>query len=228
MKDFTTDIASGTMRRVSTGRVSGACATAGVHVATLTATNLAGESGSRDFVFGFSSEVESAAASSAGADAEVVQITVPGGKVRIAGKAGDDVEAGKPPVSLVTWKAHDTRLLIIRFVTEAGVRVDPDPDTLRITIKEYEPEGVLVTADDFEKSGAGETAEFALPITFTGAGLAGALSEHEDYAEPALRTVALCLADIEWTREITHNSVPVTLTVSTQTFGVSIERDIAG
>lgn len=224
--DFTSDISAGTLRRVSTGRISGACATAGVHVVTVAAANLAEEAGSRDFVLGFSSEVALGAAS-AGVDGLVVEITLPGGGVRIGGASSGGVDAEGRPAALATLKDGDTRLLIVRFVDGTGARVDPDPDTLVLAIKEREPEGAVLEADGFEKVGEGVTAEFNLPLTLSGAALAGVLSNYENYAGPALPTVAGCLADMEWTRAITHNGSALTLRASTQTFGLAIERDIA-
>jgi hypothetical protein len=221
--DFGTDISAAVIRKVSTGAISGAFSVAGVYVVTVSATNADPATGTREFVFGVSSEVAVASGSSTAVDAVVVDIELPAGKVTIGGAASGEKAEDGFPVSLFTLKEDDTRLLLIRFVDASGARLDPDPDTLKLALKAFEPEGALVTADEFEKSGTGSTAEFLMPVAVTGSALTGELSNNEE----DFGTVVKCVADIDWTRDITFDASPLTLRASSQTFGVSVERDIA-
>lgn len=221
--DFGTDISAGTIRKVSTGAISGAFTTAGVYVVTVSATNADPATGSREFVFGVSSEMALVSASSTAVDAIVVQIELPSGKVSIDGRESGEKDADGYPVSLFTLKEDDTRLWLIRFVDATGARLDPDPTTMRLALKAFEPEGKLVEAEDFEKSGSGSTAEFLMPVNVSGSALTGELANNED--DPG--TVVKCVADIDWTRSITFDAAPLPLRASSQTFGISVERDIA-
>lgn len=219
--NFSTDISAGSIRKVSGGAISGSCPTGGVYVSTITATNAASESGSREFVFGISSEVSAAADVSATLDALAAEIVLPSGQIRAAGSqeggGGAQSDGG-----LWSVKFGDVRLLLVRFVDASGARVDPDPATLRFAIKEFEPETVLVSASSFEKSGDGATAEFLIPIDFSGSALQGALSNYEDDA----RTAFPGIAEIEWTRSVTFDGSPITLRASTPHFVIDIIRDL--
>jgi hypothetical protein len=221
--DFSTDISAGTIRKVSSGAISGAFSVAGVYVVTVSATNADPATGTREFVFGVSSEVAVGGEAGSEVDAVVVQIELPSGKVKILGASSGEVREDGFPVSLFTFKEDDTRLLIVQFVDVSGARLDPDPDELRLVLKAFEPEGALISATDFEKVGTGVTAQFNLPVVITGSALAGELSNNE--ADPG--TVVPCIADFEWERDITHNASPLTLRASSQTFGVTVARDIA-
>ena len=211
--NFTTDVTAGQVRKVSSGMLSGACSVTGTYVVTLTAVNAAAESGSRQFVIG----IDSATAADAGTggtamdwEIEMLDRTVAGG-----GSAGAQAV-------LATWKEDDVVMVAIRF-NKSGVPVDPDPDTLRLVLKEMEPETMLVEATDFEKIGDGAEAYFNLPVSLTGPLLAAALSNHEEDEGTGFDA----LAEIEWTSDVVHKGTPLVLKGSTKTFKVRVERDIA-
>jgi hypothetical protein len=213
--NFTTDITAGQIRKVNSGRISGSVSTAGVWVVTISATNSASETGTRDFVIGVNSEI--AAEQTTGLDALLTRIILPSGEVQVSsGGVGADG-------ALFSLKAGDVRMLVIRFENATGARLDPDPDTLRLVLKELEPDNVILTADVFEKSGAGDTAEFFLPVDLTASGINAALSNYE--ADQG--TMFPALAEVEWTREVTFNSAPLVLRASSPTFRVALERDLA-
>jgi hypothetical protein len=113
-------------------------------------------------------------------------------------------------------------MLVIRFVDATGVRVDLTLATLKITLKELEPEGAIATASNFVKVGSGATTEFQLPLTLSDSALAGALSNYEADAG----TTFPALAELEWTRSVTHNGSPLTLRSSSPTFRVTLDRDL--
>jgi hypothetical protein len=210
--DFTTDISAAQVRKVSSGRISGASSAAGVNVVTVSATNSANETGTREFVIGISPEV--APESQASLDAIVATISLPAGNVRM----GSGVEGGG-----MTLKAGDVRLMLVRFEDEEGTRVDPDPDSLRFVLKELEPDSTILIADDFEKDGTGATAEFLVPVDLTNAAISNALSNYEEDSG----TLFQALAEFEWERDITFDGDPLTLRASTPTFRVTLERDLA-
>jgi hypothetical protein len=207
---------TGVSINATTGKISGAAGSAGVYVVTVSATNVAPEptpgTGTMQFVIGISSEV----APDSGSDQMVISVTLPEGRVSVPG-AGQAAGA-----ALFGLKQNDTRLLVLRFVDAAGVRVDLDLDTLRLTLKKYEPEGAVATAETWQKVGTGATAEYQLPLTLSGSPLAGALSDEEADAG----TSFTALAELEWTREITFGGGPLVLRSSSQTFRVAIERDL--
>lgn len=221
--DFSSDISAAQVRKVSSGAVSGACATAGVYVVTLSATNAAAETGTRVFVIGIDSEAAPAAVDSGslsadwGIDVVTREVTPP-----LAGAGIGQATSPDADKVLATWKEGDTLMLALRFA-KGGEALDPDLDTLRLVLKEMEPDGMLIEAEDFEKVGTGSAARYHLPVTLSGSALAGALSNYE--ADDG--TMFSALAEIEWTTEVTHLGSPLTLKGSTQTFLVRIERDIA-
>jgi len=210
--DFTTDISAGQVRKVSSGKISGASTTAGVYVVTLNAITAAGLTGTREFVIGISSEVTPEVGGDL--DAIICNVVLPGGEVRVGTSSGE---------SAFALKAGDVRLLLVRFEDTDGNRVDPDPDSLRFVIKELEPDSTILIADEFEKDGTGATAEFLVPVDLDGAEIGGALSNYEDDAG----TLFQALAEFEWEREITFDASPLTLRASTPTFRVTLERDLA-
>jgi hypothetical protein len=212
--NFTTDISAAQVRKVSSGKISGSCAVQGVYVVTVSAINSANETGTREFVFGFSPEV--AEEMQGFLDAIVLTVRLPEGTVSLAGASGGGTAA-------FSLKAGDVRLLVVRYEDGNGNRVDPEPVTMRFVCKEMEPDNVILEAAVFEKDGTGATAEFLLPVDLTESDLAGVLSNYEDDAG----TLFQALAEIEWTRSITFDSSPLTLRASTPTFRVGIERDLA-
>lgn len=221
--DFTTDISAAQVRKVSSGAISGACATAGVYVVTLSATNAAAETGTREFVIGIDSEaappsVDSGSLSADwGIDVVTREVTPPS-----AGAGSVQPTAPDAEKVLAAWKEGDTLMLSLRF-SKGGEVLELDLDTLRLVLKEMEPEGALIVAEDFEKVGTGSATRYNLPVTLTGSALANALANYE--ADGG--TMFPALAEIEWTTEVTHLSAPLTLKGSSQTFLVRIERDIA-
>ncbi len=223
--NFTTDISAATIRKVSSGLISGSCATAGVYVATVTATNAGAESGTREFVFGISSDVSSSGGGDVALDALVINIRFPDLRPSIPG--GSEavpiaVDAGDAPEPFFAMKGRDVRMLIVRFVDSAGVRLDPDPDTLKFTIKEYYGDSQLVSAAAFEKTGSGTTAEFLIPVDLRDDIMLGAISGYEQQRSAAF----IGVGEFEWTRDVTFNASPLTLTSSTPSFGVQVDGDL--
>lgn len=207
---------SGISINSSTGKISGSAGTAGVYVLTVSATNASG-TGTMQFVLGISSEVAPDVAS----DQMVINVTLPDGRVTVPGTTAQPTQAGQIP-SLFSLKSGDTRMMVVRFLDASGTRVDLTLATLKITLKELEPEGAIATASNFVKTGSGATAQFEIPLTLTDSALAAALSNYEADAG----TTFPALAEIEWTRSITHNGSPLTLRSSTPTFRVTLDRDL--
>jgi hypothetical protein len=215
--DFITDISAATVRKQGTGKISGSAATAGVYVVTVTATNADG-SGSREFVIGIASDA--AVSADANLDALVLEIVLPTCEARRPGVT-EAATSTAEPAALLALKTGDVRMIILRYVGSDNTRLDPDPDTLKLTLRELDSESVLVTASDFEKVGTGATAEFYLPVDLTASAITGAVANYET-DDPVTKFSAV--AEVEWTREVTHNTDPLILRASTPTFRVRLER----
>lgn len=236
--EFSSDITSATVRKVSSGKISGRGDVPGAYAVTLTATNLAAETGSQQYFIGITSEsVPLSGDDPAGVAAtdwvvdvatrEVTtgqQVEIPaqaGLPAGVATQAGAGAGAGAGVKALAYWKEGDVVMLSLRFAKNGAV-VDMQPVTIKLALKQYDPEAVLVEAEDFEQVGSGVDVRYHLPVSLTGAKLAAALSDNENDAG----TGFVALAEIEWTISVTHDSAPLTLRSTTQTFPVLIERDL--
>lgn len=234
--DFSSDISSGTVRKVSSGKISGRGNVPGAYAVTLSATNLASETGSQQFFIGITSEsVPLSGDDPAGVAATDWVVDVATREVTTGQQVDIPTQAGLPAgaaaqsgaggsggaKALAYWKEGDVVMLSLRFAKNGAV-VDMQPVTIKLALKQYDPEAVLIEAEDFEQVGSGVEARYHLPVALTGAKLAAALSDNEDDAG----TGFVALAEIEWTISVTHDSAPLTLRTSTQTFAVLIERDL--
>lgn len=190
----------------ATGLVSGSVAVSGVYVVTLAATNADPATGSREFVFGISSEVAASVAASDTSEEWDIDV----------------VSREVTPGAAAFWKQGDVVLVRMRF-RKNGVVVDPAPTSLRLVLKQFEPEKVLVVATGFDQIGVDEAAYFDLPVDLSGDALEAALADYEKDEG----TFFEALAEIEWVRSVTHNGSPLTLRSSSRTFPVRIERDLA-
>jgi hypothetical protein len=208
--DFTTAITAGQVRRVSTGRISGSSDVAGVHVVTVTATNGTGASAAQQFVFGFSSEV----APDVGGLLDAIPVVIKLPTCEVSGPGGGGI--------VFPVKGGDLRMLVVRFEDEQGLRVDPDPATLKFTMKELEPDRGFVETTAFEKTGSGATAEFMVPVDLSSSRLRGAFAGNETDQVTGFNA----LAEFEWTRTVTFNSASLTLRASTPNFPVRADRDL--
>ena len=214
--NFTTDISAGTVKKVSSGAISGAVAVQGPYVFSVTASNPDGASAAKEFCIGISSGAATASGDST-IDLVVDMVTRSVRQGQPDGSGG-----GAVTDALFFCKEGDTVMFAVRF-EKGGVQIDPDLTALRMVFKSAEPEAVLVTADDFEATGTGDTAAWNIPVTFTGAALAAALADVEADAG----TGFTALTEIEWAQEVTHNAATLSLVGSSRTFKSQLDRDLA-
>jgi len=140
--------------------------------------------------------------------------------------ARDKIEKGDTkfePNALFSVKEGDDILLRVTF-ERFGTPLDISLDAIRLVVKEFETDGVLVASTEaFEKQGVGSSANFLLHAQFESGALAGALSNYET----AGGTVAFLLGEIEYIQINPETVGPETLVRSSATFPIRVERDIA-
>lgn len=204
----------------TTGKISGTASAPGVYQCPLIATNGTGASAPLVLTIGIE---ESAILPGSAADITVDLIT---GLVGNSDSTAQSTSTTAVPVFYA--KEKDDLLFVVRF-RKGGVYVDVPISSLKLGIKELEPENLVVvgggaTADvDFKKFGSGAGAYFVLPVSFSGEALASVLSNYEaDYG-----TIFNALAELEWVESTNWAGVgPSTLRRSTRTFWGTIERDL--
>jgi len=207
--DFSSDISAGAVCKVSSGTIAGSVAVAGVYVFGLTATNTAAEvSAVREFVIGILPETapsEGLATAAAEWSVDVIDRAV-----RIS--AG----ASAPEGGLAVWKYDDILLVAIRF-DKGGTPANFTVDTLRLVLKKELDGAVLVEADEFETvvDSAGNNVH-VLKVDVTGNSLLGEIDDS-----------FLAFAEIEWTQSTTFDEDPLTLRLTSQTFRLTLEADLA-
>jgi hypothetical protein len=118
-------------------------------------------------------------------------------------------------------KENDDLMLRLRFV-KAGTIVDLPVTDLKLVIKEFEPDKEVGLSTAWVKEGSGTGASYLLYTSLTGTALAGSLSNYE--ADKG--TAYLGIADLEVTFSNPESIGPDTLTFSSVTFGIRIERDL--
>jgi hypothetical protein len=148
------------------------------------------------------------------------EVTLPGAAA--AAGAGAVPVAVEEDLPLITIKENDTVLFNIRYF--AGlVQLDPDPDELKIAIKDLESKEILVESTEFVVGDTGASAFFKVPLTLTGDKLSNALADAETADESA---VVNAKVEIQIVKTVSIGAVPK-LRITSKTFRVFIERDIA-
>jgi hypothetical protein len=219
--NFSADISSGTIRKVSTGTIiSSGISVQGPIIFQLSATNGDG-TGTQEFVIGIGPG--SALGSDAADTAIDLAVDLPTGIVKLGRTMGAILNAElQPEDALAFLKSGDTRIFAIRFFKD-GTQVDPDLDSLRMVFKEFAPENVIIEADSMEKVGEGANAVFRLAVSITRAAVAGALSNYESDKDTSFDS----RVELEWKTEVTHASAPLDLVGSSQTFALRLSADLA-
>ena len=198
------------------GELSGAAILPGIYSPRLTATNGDGTSDSVLFVIG----IEPAALAP---DSHLdVTVDVDSGAVAIVGITPDSPTQTNPNPALIRVKENDDLMMRI-FFQKSGTTLDLPLTSLKFGVKEFEPDGLLDLSDDaFAKIGVGTNTCYLLHVKFNGPALAGSLSDYEDDQG----TFFLALTEIERIETNAETIGPATLTRTSQTFGVRIDRDL--
>jgi hypothetical protein len=124
-------------------------------------------------------------------------------------------------------KEGDTVPLMLKFYN-GDVFVEMTLSSLVMAVKQFEPEGKLVTGGGatlnthFKKFGIDDNSYFVLVTDFSSASLAGALSDNEDDAG----TYFYALAEIEYRHANPFEIGADPLIRTTRSFLIGIERDL--
>jgi hypothetical protein len=213
--NITTDLTAASIRRVSTGAVSGASTAAGIFVPVFRAINGDGTSAQQTFTFGF--ETAPGLPDDDGLD---LYMDVNSGQVMLSDPAGgtgrvqDQEQAAL--AGLFAVKVRDKRLIRVHL-RKGGNIVDLTLTGLRFTAVEFKGEPVqLVVGDEWEKP-AGKTyhqmvADFGEPA------LIAAISSYEDSF--------VGFFEIELRRNAPFNGGTAALVSSSRSIPVRLEIDL--
>jgi len=218
--NFTTALTAGTVQKVSTGLISAVngISVQGPYVFNVLAINADG-SGSGELCVHIGSKAYVAASPSATALDFVLELSTRA----VSRKTTTEGSAAKEDEDWIAYFAEGNVDMVALWFQNYGEPVDLDLSDLRFVLKQNEPDGVLVEADDFEKVGTGSLIRFQLPVDIVGEFLAAALGDNER----RLGTGFTALAEFEWKQTVTHKGDPKELIGSSQIFRVRCERDLA-
>ncbi len=208
-----------------TGRIEGPAEKPGVYTFALRAGNDDGVSDPEVFALG----IEAAGFTTPGVTADVL-IDVVTRQVGVLANGqitySDDVKrTGEKlvrPEPILFSKTGDNLVLIVRLVKN-GVTVDANVSAMRLVLKEYDPEVVLLESDEFDWIGTGAEKIQRVHVHMESDELRAALSNYEDDEA----TMFPALAELEWTVLNTGGFGPDTLTFTSRTFTILIPRDLA-
>lgn len=197
-------------------------AAAGPVVFTVSATNSDG-TGTREFVIGIAPEAASSVTSGDTsvefdfdmATREVTKLTV------VAAPSATTPSAPAVAEPLAWWKKDDIFLVRVRC-RKNGIVIDPTATSLKLALKELEPEGDIVLSTNFVQVGTGESAYIDLLVDLSSDAVKTALSNYEDDKG----TFFDALAELQLERSVTHNGAAVTLRLTSRTFTVRLDRDM--
>lgn len=224
--DLGSDISGGTISKKQTGLIKGAAQVPGVRNFGVIASNAHGDSDEQQFTIGI--EAGALVPDSLpwlAVDTVTGQIMVDGQAIEpltpeILKKLEVEEENFEPPFVLAV-KADDDLLSRVSFIRGTTVQ-DLTLDSLRLVLKEFEPEKTLVVSGAFQKQGNSTGTNFLLHAKFDAAALKAALTGYER----AKGTFFYALAEFE-RGEVNNTGVgPATLIRSSATFIVRVERDL--
>jgi hypothetical protein len=144
------------------------------------------------------------------------------GKVTYSDDVKREGEKIVRPAPILFSKAGDNLLLVVRLVKN-GVGVDVPVTGMKLVVKEFDPETVLVESDEFDWVGTGAEKIQRVHVAMEGEALRAALSNYEDDES----TMFPALAEIEWTVGNSGQFGPDELTFTSRTFTILIPRDLA-
>jgi hypothetical protein len=208
-----------------TGRIEGPAKKPGVYTFALRAGNDDGVSEPEVFALG----IEAAGFTTPAVTADVV-IDVVTRRVGVLANgqvtySEDPKKAGEKimrPEAILYSKAGDNLILIVRLVKN-GVAVDVPVTGMKLVVKEYDPETVLVESNEFDWVGTGAEKIQRVHVAMESEKLRAALSNYEDDEA----TMFPALAEFEWTVSNAGGFGPDTLTFTSRTFAILIPRDLA-
>ncbi len=199
-----------------TGRITASVTLPGVYVFSLIASN---GSGSSDAVV-FTCGIEPGSNITPSGILEVfVDLTTR----LVSLNKGSFVAADASKQELFSVKRGDDLVMHVVFL-RGGVAADLNISTLKITGKQFDGEEVVISGDEWQKTGEGEDAAYRLYVQIASDAVDSALSD----VEKDTSTEFIALTELEWTEtnSYTPQVGPPHLRASSLTFGTKIVRDL--
>lgn len=212
----------GMLFNTATGRISGAASRPGVYEIALTAINGDGPSTPQTFTIGIVAATYAAPEDTLDlvwdlGTGLVSSPLAPSGTAKLA-------DGSTPALAPLLWlKRGDERLINVRPMKGSAV-VDIAFATLKLALKQYEPESLLLQSTGFVRMADGADTFYRLAVTVAGPALNGALSNVE--ADPGTEFVAVVELEATWANVLTPAVGGNPLRTSSLNFGIGIARDL--
>lgn len=202
------------------GWVTGAPTVPGITKVRITATN--GDGVSAEVLFTIGTE---AGAPSIDSNVDIIQDLLTG-DISINGSSVVTPSTGaatETPILIV--KEDDDLILRLRYKKgNSFVMLDIQNDncSLKLSVKEFEPEAQVVVSDDYSQIGTGASATYLIHTKFNGSALASSLSNYVTDGDTAFD--GLCEIEIIYVNPTAVG--PDRLTKTSRTFRLRVERDL--
>lgn len=212
----TTPLPAGITLDSVNGTLSGAPTVPGIYIIGMIATNASGDSAEVAFYIG----VEASTA-------------VPGVELALYWDLATGYvypkfeDIGSPPADpteeVLRVKQDDDLLLGLR-IFQASNFLDLDVTSLKLSLKEFEPDVVVNVSSDFHESGSGTSTYYLVYAKMDGDLLKGALSNYEN--DQGTGYSALAELEAQFPNPFAADVGPSSLTRSSRTFRIGVYRDI--
>jgi hypothetical protein len=212
---FSSDITAATLFRP--GYLAGAASLPGICTVQLTATN--GDGASLAVLFTIGIEPAAAVPDS---NLDLVWDFATNNIIAQTSATLNLTPPTDPATPILYVKEQDDLIARLRLVKAGSVLDLGDPVSLKLVLKELEPENQIVISDDAVRIGSGDGTSYLIHAKFDGTLLAGALSNYE--ADGG--TFFPALAEIELTFVNTYGCGPSPIVRTSKTFRIQIDRDL--
>jgi hypothetical protein len=211
---FSSDITAATIFRP--GYLAGAATLPGISTVQLTATNGDGASAAVLFTIGIEP-----AANTPDSNLDLVWDFATNNIIAQT-SATLNLTPAADGVPILYVKEQDDLIARLRLVKSGSVLDLGDPVTLKLVLKELEPENQIVISDAAVRVGSGDSSSLLIHAKFDGTLLAGALSNYESDGGTSFPA----LAEIELTFVNPYAVGPTNLVRTSKTFRIQIDRDL--
>jgi hypothetical protein len=212
---ITTDLTSGRVALLETGRITGAATRAGVFNVGIVVSNSAGEtSAPLQITIGIEGAAEG---THSGVDLIIDTITK---DVSRAGINSNQVgTAGVLP--LFSMSTGDQEIISVQWQRQ-GVTLSPSLQGMALYLKEYAPEQKILVSDEWNESGSGDMRRGVLLVDLESSVLRSIAGDYETDEDASF----VALAEIEWFETNTMTGIgPSMLRRTSNPFRVRIRRD---
>ena len=204
------------------GFLTGAASMPGISTVRLVATN-AGPTDSAEVLFTISIEPAAAVPDS---NADIVWDFATN-SVIVQTSSALNLTAVDRDTPILFVKEEDDLIARLRLVKNGSV-LDlgdlPDANSLKLVLKELEPEAQVLLSDNADKAGTGDSSSYLVHAKFNGDSLAASLTNYETDAGTFYD--ALAEFELTFTNPGYFAGTPATLRRTSKTFRIRIERDL--